>query len=507
MRIRSKVKPLVAAIALATGGLAALSGYQPAAVAASSPAVTVTTPAMGLPDFTTLVQQNSDAVVNIVTIGKRETATIQGMPEGDGDNEDNEDNPLDELFKRFMDPRQFGDPRNFGHRFDEGAPQHGLASGFIISPDGYVITNHHVVAGASQIRVKLNDKREFDAKLVGSDKLSDVALLKIDAANLPTVTIGDAGSLKVGQWVFAIGAPFGLERTATKGIVSALGRSLPNDTYVPFIQTDVPINPGNSGGPLFDLSGKVVGINSQIFSRSGGYMGLSFAIPVNVAMDVAAQLKSSGHVTRGWLGIALQEVTQDLAQSFNLKDPKGALVAAVTEGSPAAKAGLRPGDVIVAYHDKPIDDSRDLPPLVGSTQPGKEVTLAVLREGKEKRFDVKVGELPGEDKGRLALGGDVENGDTRLNLVVADSTAADRKGRDNAEAGVLVRQVGPGIAAEAGVQPGDILVSIDGQKIKDVAHLRSLVRELPAGKPVPLLVRRDDATLYLALRLPAANQG
>ena len=295
---------------------------------------------MGLPDFTTLVQQNSDAVVNIVTTGKQETAVVQGMPEDDEDNENNEDNPLNDLFKRFMDPRQFGDPRNFGHRFDEGAPQHGLASGFIISPDGYVITNHHVVDGASQIRVKLNDKREFDAKLVGSDKLSDVALLKIDATHLPAVTIGDAGSLKVGQWVFAIGAPFGLERTATKGIVSALGRSLPNDTYVPFIQTDVPINPGNSGGPLFDLSGKVVGINSQIFSRSGGYMGLSFAIPVNVAMDVAGQLKSSGHVTRGWLGIALQEVTQDLAQSFNLKDPNGALVAAVTEGSPAAKAGL-----------------------------------------------------------------------------------------------------------------------------------------------------------------------
>jgi len=500
MRIPSKVKTLVAAIALATGGLATLSTYQPVASATPTPVATVSDPAMGLPDFTTLVQQNSDAVVNIVTTGKQETAANQGMPE------DDEDNPLNELRKHFMDPRQFGDPRNFGHR-GEGGTLHGLASGFIISPDGYVITNYHVVDGAVQIRVKLNDKREFDAKLVGSDKLSDIALLKIDAANLPAVTIGDAGSLKVGQWVFAIGAPFGLERTATKGIVSALGRSLPNDTYVPFIQTDVPINPGNSGGPLFDLSGKVVGINSQIFSRSGGYMGLSFAIPVNVAMDVAGQLKSSGHVTRGWLGIALQEVTQDLAQSFNLKDPKGALVAAVTEGSPAARAGLRPGDVIVAYSDKPINDSRDLPPLVGSTQPGKEVALAVLREGKEKQLEVKVGELPTDDKGRLALNGAVEDGGTRLNIVVADLNTGNRKGQDKSGTGVLVRQVGPGIAAEAGVQPGDILVSINGQKIENVTHLRSLVRELPAGKPVPLLVQRDDATLYLALRLPAANQG
>ncbi|HYQ92587.1 MAG TPA: PDZ domain-containing protein [Candidatus Competibacteraceae bacterium] len=329
----------------------------------------------------------------------------------------------------------------------------------------------------------------------------------MDAGNLPMVTIGDAGSLKVGQWVFAIGAPFGLERTATKGIVSALGRSLPNDTYVPFIQTDVPINPGNSGGPLFDLSGKVVGINSQIFSRSGGYMGLSFAIPVNVAMEVAEQLKSSGHVTRGWLGISLQEVTQDLAQSFKLKDAKGALVAAVNEGSPAAKAGLRPGDVIVAYGDKPINDSRDLPPLVGSTKPGKEVTLAVLRDGHEKPVDVKIGELPGENKGRLALNGAMEDGGVRLNLVVTDLNPGNHKGRNTNETGVLVRQVGPGMAADAGVQPGDILVSINGQKIENVAQLQCLVRELPTGKPVPLLVQRDDATLYLALKVPAPNQG
>ena len=242
-----------------------------------------------------------------------------------------------------------------------------MGSGFIISADGYVVTNHHVVAAAERITVKLSDKREFPAKLVGSDKQSDVALLKIEAQDLPVVQVGNSDGLKVGQWVFAIGAPFGLERTATQGIVSALGRSLPNDSYVPFIQTDVAVNPGNSGGPLFDTAGNVVGINSQIFSRSGGYMGLSFAIPINVAMDVVAQLKEQGHVEHGWLGIQLQEVTQDLARSFGLDKPRGALIANVTTGSPADKAGLKTGDVIVAFGDKPIADSGDLPPAGRAT--------------------------------------------------------------------------------------------------------------------------------------------
>jgi serine protease Do len=319
---------------------------------------------------------------------------------------------------------------------------------------------------------------------------------------LPTVNVGDAGSLKVGQWVFAIGAPFGLERTATKGIVSALGRSLPNDTHVPFIQTDVPINPGNSGGPLFDLTGRVVGINSQIFSHSGGYVGLSFAIPVDVAMGVVAQIKADGRVTRGWMGVTLQEVTQDLARSFNLEQPRGALVAEVDADSPAAKAGLKSGDVIVAYAGKPINDSADLPPLVGSTKPGASKALTVIRDGKEREIAVTLGQLPEQDQRELALN-DVPGEDSpRLNVAVADVPA----GQHGAGGGVLVQQVGPGAAAEAGVRPGDILLSLNNQKIKDAAHLQQLVNELPRGKRIPLLVKRGDGSLYLALEIPAADK-
>jgi serine protease Do len=383
----------------------------------------------------------------------------------------------------------------------KGMPVQGLGSGFIIASDGYLVTNHHVVEGAEKITVKLNDKREFPARVIGSDPQSDIALLKIDARDLPTVAIGDADSLKVGQWVFAIGAPFGLERTATKGIVSALGRSLPNDTYVPFIQTDVPINPGNSGGPLFDLNGKVVGVNSQIFSRSGGYMGLSFAIPANVALDVVAQLKADGRVTRGWMGVSLQEVTQDLARSFNLEQPRGALVADVSADGPAARAGLKAGDVIVAYAGKPVNDSADLPPLVGSTQPGASQPLTVIRDGQEREITVTLGQLPdkNQDKDELALNGSPDDGSPRLNVAVADVPAGQR-GQD--EGGVRVQQVGPGPAAEAGVQPGDLLVSLNHQKIRDAAHLRQLVKELPRGKRFPLLVKRDQGALYLAVEIP-----
>jgi serine protease Do len=357
-----------------------------------------------------------------------------------------------------------------------------------------------VVDGAEKITVKLSDKREFPAKVIGSDPQSDIALLKIDAGGLPTVSFDDADNLKVGQWVFAIGAPFGLERTATKGIVSALGRSLPNDTYVPFIQTDVPINPGNSGGPLFDLNGKVVGINSQIFSRSGGYMGLSFAIPANVAMDVVQQLKTDGRVTRGWMGVTLQEVTQDLARSFNLKQPRGALVADVSEDGPAAKAGLKTGDVIVAYAGKPVNDSADLPPLVGASKPGASKTLSVIRDGKEREIEVMLGRLPDKDKDKLALDKAPNDGSPRLNVAVADVPAGQR---GQGEGGVRVQQVGPGPAAEAGVRPGDILVSLNNQPIRDAAHLRQLVKELPPGKRVPLLVKRDEGSLYLAVEIPA----
>ncbi len=488
MQIPGKLKKLAVAVALATGGAVLATGMLPPALALdAAPPVRVE---MTVPDFSALVQQNAAAVVNVSVTGQGRPALAgRGLPFPDPDDENN---PFGELFKHFPAPPQGG----------KGMPVQGLGSGFILSADGYIITNRHVVDGADKISVKLNDKREFPAKVIGSDAQSDIALLKIDAKDLPTVTVGDAGSLKVGQWVFAIGAPFGLERTATKGIVSALGRSLPNDTYVPFIQTDVPINPGNSGGPLFDLTGRVVGINSQIFSRSGGYMGLSFAIPVEVAMDVVAQLKADGRVTRGWMGVTLQEVTQDLARSFNLEQPRGALVAEVGADSPAARAGLKAGDIIVAYAGKPVNDSADLPPLVGTTKPGASKALTVIRDGKEREIAVTLGQLPDKDPQQLALNNAPDDGSPRLNVAVADLPA----GQHDAGGGVLVQQVGPGAAAEAGVRPGDILLSLNNQKIKDAEHLRQLVKELPRGKRVPLLVKRDNGALYLAVEISATGK-
>ena len=488
MQFPAKIKKLTAAVVLATSGAILTVGALPPALATdAAPPVRME---MTVPDFSTLVQQNAAAVVNITVTGKKQPAVVmRGFPD-----QDDEHSPFAPFFKQFpMPPMPHG---------GKGMPVQGLGSGFIIASDGYLVTNHHVVEGAEKITVRLNDKREFPARVIGSDPQSDIALLKIDARDLPTVAIGDADSLKVGQWVFAIGAPFGLERTATKGIVSALGRSLPNDTYVPFIQTDVPINPGNSGGPLFDLNGKLVGVNSQIFSRSGGYMGLSFAIPANVAMDVVAQLKADGRVTRGWMGVSLQEVTQDLARSFNLEQPRGALVADVSADGPAARAGLNAGDVIVAYAGKPVNDSADLPPLVGSTKPGASKPLTVIRDGQEREITVTLGQLPdkNKDKDELALNGSPDDGSPRLNVAVADVPAGQR-GQD--EGGVRVQQVGPGPAAEAGVQPGDILVSLNNQKIRDAAHLRQLVKELPRGKRVPLLVKRDQGALYLAVEIPA----
>ncbi|MDS4026623.1 MAG: DegQ family serine endoprotease [Candidatus Contendobacter sp.] len=482
------LKKLTLAVALATGGtVLTASVLSPAWAADATPPAPVE---MTIPDFSTLVERNATAVVNIaVTSGKQPTVVSRGFPD-----QDDEDNPFAPFFKQFpMPPAPHG---------GKGMPVQGLGSGFIISTDGYLITNHHVVDGAEKITVKLNDKREFPAKVIGSDPQSDIALLKINATDLPTVSFGDVDHLRVGQWVFAIGAPFGLERTATKGIVSALGRSLPNDTYVPFIQTDVPINPGNSGGPLFDLNGKVVGVNSQIFSRSGGYMGLSFAIPANVAMDVVTQLKADGRVTRGWMGVTLQEVTQDLARSFNLEQPRGALVADVSTDGPAAKAGLKTGDIIVAYAGKPVNDSADLPPLVGSSKPGASRALTVIRDGKEREITVTLGQLPdkNKDKDELALNSVPDDGSPRLNVVVADLPAG-QGGRG--EGGVQVQQVGPGPAAEAGVQPGDILVSLNNQRIQDAAHLRQLVKELPLDKRVPLLVKRDQGALYLAVEISA----
>jgi serine protease Do len=385
----------------------------------------------------------------------------------------------------------------------DDTPSQGRGSGFIISPDGYIVTNHHVVASADKVMVRLDDRREFDAKLVGTDKQTDVALLKIEATNLPTVKLGNSDVLKVGQWVVAIGAPFGLERSATQGIVSALSRSLPGDQYVPFIQTDVAVNPGNSGGPLFDLAGQVVGINSQIYSRTGGYMGLSFAIPINTAMNVVQQLKTEGRVERGWLGVVMQSMTQDLARSLGAKEPVGALVSQVNEGSPAAEAGMKTGDIIVAFNGKPIADSGDLPPLVGTTKPGQTVPVTVVREGKERTINVKVGSFPESDEVRLSQADEGAKG-ARLNLSVSELTPEQRKQLGIA-GGVLVNDVGPGAAQSAGVRPGDVIVQVDNQEVKDVAHLKKLVTQLPEGKTVPMLVKRGDGALFLALSVPPAR--
>ena len=339
-----------------------------------------------LPDFTKLVEDNSASIVNISTVKKNDNNnkknTAPNLPNLPNDE-------LNEFLKKFFGDKGFESPERKQPRQSQS-----LGSGFIYSANGYVITNHHVIAGADQIIVKLNDKRELDAKLIGSDQSSDIALLKINARNLKPVKIGKSEDLKVGQWVLAIGSPFGFESTVTAGIVSAIGRSLPNDNYVPFIQTDVAINPGNSGGPLFNLKGEVVGINAQIFSRSGGFMGLSFAIPMDVADNVIGQLKKTGKVSRGWLGVYIQEVTNNLAKSFGMKNPSGALISKIIPDGPASKSDLKVGDIILKFDNKKIETSSSLPPIVGNTRIGKKVTIEILRNGIKKNISFKVQELP-----------------------------------------------------------------------------------------------------------------
>jgi serine protease Do len=360
---------IAAAVLFALGGVThAWLAPQPLAVLSPLSAMASVQPT-DLPDFTALVRQNAAAVVNIsVTRPAAANVALRDLPEG---------------LQPFLSPLP-----------DTERELTGVGSGFVIEPDGYILTNAHVVDGAREINVKFSDKRELGGRVIGVDALTDIALIKVDAKDLPTVKVGRSDSLRVGQWVLAIGSPFGFEQSASQGIVSALGRSLPGDAYVPFVQTDVPINPGNSGGPLIDLAGRVVGVNAQIYSRNGGYQGVAFAIPVDVAMQVAAQLKSSGKVTRGWLGIGIQQVNQALASSFKLDQPVGALIASVEPGSPAAVAGLRPGDVIRSYDGKPIVEAGDLPPRVAVTPPGHDAALEIWRNGKSLGVDVTVTSLP-----------------------------------------------------------------------------------------------------------------
>ncbi|MCW4148252.1 DegQ family serine endoprotease [Halomonas sp. 18H] len=447
--------------------------------------------AQDLPDFTDLVEDAAPGVVNIST-----SRTVQrGGPSFDnfGGQE------IPEIFRHF-----FGD--NFSDRFPSPPgsgrgrteERQSLGSGFIISEDGYVMTNAHVVQDADEILVRLNDRRELNAELIGSDPQTDVALLKVEASDLPTLELGDSDELRVGEWVAAIGSPFGFDHSVTAGIISAINRTLPRDAYVPFIQTDVAINPGNSGGPLFNLDGEVIGINSQIFTRSGGFMGVSFAIPINVAMDVADQLREDGYVNRGWLGVMIQPVSRDLAESFGMEEAEGALIADLDPEGPAAKGGLKAGDVILEVNGVTVDSSSSLPRLIGRVAPGNEVDLLLMRDGEERSESVELGTWPNVEQASVPSSS--SDSQVRLGVSVAEIDQETRE-QLNLEGGVIVREVEPdSVAARAGLRAGDVLVSLDHRSLTSPEELRRIVEELPTDRAIPLRLYREGRSLFVALR-------
>lgn len=462
------------------------------------------TPAMNgaYPDFADLVERVSPAVVNISTVAPE--AAPARDPEEQVQPESFEDVP--EWFRRFFDqhPEQFG-PEG---EVPDGYPpeQQSLGSGFILSDDGYILTNFHVIRGAREVIVRLLDRRQFAAKLIGSDEASDLALLRIEAKDLPVAKLAEAsGDLRPGQWVLAIGSPFGFDYSVTAGIVSAKGRALATEQYVPFIQTDVAINPGNSGGPLFNLAGEVVGVNSQIYSQSGGYQGVSFSIPIDVAAKVARQLREAGTVTRGWLGVVVQEVDRDLAQQFGLDKPEGALVARVLPESPAARAGLREGDVILSYNGETLFSSSSLPHLVGVTDPGEVATLEVIRGGRKQRVDVDVGTLRAEPPAQPAPTASAPPSAARLDLglELRALTADERRNAQVVNGGLMVAAVTDGPAARAGVRVGDVLLQIGGQQVDSLERFGEVVGRLIPGQTVAVLVQRRGAPLFMALDVPA----
>ncbi len=443
-----------------------------------------------LPDFTELAEKQGPSVVNISV-----TQVVQGNGNPFAGFQDDEQ--FNELFRRFGLPVP-GAPR--GQAPQQEFKSQSLGSGFIISSDGYVLTNAHVINAADEVIVKLSDKREFKAKIIGSDRRTDVALLKIDASGLPKVSIGDPNQLKVGEWVAAIGSPFGLENTMTAGIVSAKGRALPQENFVPFIQTDVAINPGNSGGPLFNLKGEVVGINSQIYSRSGGSMGLSFAIPIDVAMDVSSQLKSGGKIARGWLGVSIQEITKDLADSFGMKNTNGALVAGVEKSGPADKGGLVAGDVILKFDGKAINSSSDLPRAVGGVKPGKSVNVEVLRKGATKTLSVVVAEAPNDkDDVSSPSKGATKPEVNRIGLILNELTPQQKK-KLNGKNGLLVTD-SQGASALAGVRRGDIVLGINNAEVATVEQFNKTLSGISNGKTVAVLVLRGESTLYVPIKV------
>ena len=457
------------------------------------------------PDFADLVERVSPAVVNISTVATEPPPGAQG--------EDARPESFDEVpewFRRFFDQH----PQTFAPDeipLDVYPPeQQSLGSGFILSDDGYILTNYHVIRGAREIIVRLLDRRQFAAELIGNDEASDLALLRIEAQDLPVAKLaGDSGDLRPGQWVLAIGSPFGFDYSVTAGIVSAKGRALASEQYVPFIQTDVAINPGNSGGPLFNLAGEVVGVNSQIYSQSGGYQGVSFSIPIDVAAKVARQLRDNGTVTRGWLGVVVQEVDRDLAQQFGLDKPEGALVARVLPESPAARAGLREGDVILRYNGEPLPSSSSLPHLVGVTDPGEVATLEVIRNGRQQRVDVDVGTLRTESRAQAAPPSPPPRNPAHaaLGLELRPLTAKERSDAQVVNGGLMITAVADGPAARAGVRTGDVLLQLGGQQVDSLERFGEVVGRLTPGQTVAVLVQRRGAPLFLALDVPAPERG
>ena len=440
-----------------------------------------------LPDFTPLVESASPAVVNISTKQKLPARGAGAhMPDLEG---------LPPIFREFFERSIPGMPSDR----DQQREAQSLGSGFIISNDGYILTNNHVVADADEILVRLSDRSEHKAKLVGADPRSDVAVLKIEGKGLPTVQLGDSSKLKVGEWVLAIGSPFGFDHSVTAGIVSAKGRSLPNESYVPFIQTDVAINPGNSGGPLLNLQGEVVGINSQIFTRSGGFMGLSFAIPIDVALNVADQLKKAGKVSRGWLGVVIQEVNKDLAESFGLERPAGALVAQVMDGGPAAKGGLRVGDVILSLNDESIVMSADLPHLVGAIKPGSKARLGIVRGGERETLNIVVGALPEEGEAVVASSTDAQKSN-RLGVKVTELTAEQKRNLD-LPGGVVITEVLNGPAAMIGLRPGDVISHLNNQAIDSAKTFSRVAEQLPKNRSVSMRVLRQGRASFITFKL------
>ncbi|MCZ8094870.1 MAG: DegQ family serine endoprotease [Acidovorax sp.] len=500
---RRLILALVAAGAIGGIGAGIVVGHRaqanPAPATLSTPAIQAVAPgAATLPSFAQITAQNGAAVVNISVTGSTKAAMAADDDEDDeasqpsarqhGGQRMDPNDPFYEFFRQFGLPAPGGQaPRN--------APTHGQGSGFIVSPDGLVLTNAHVVKGASEVIVKLTDRREFRAKVLGSDPKTDVAVLKIDTKNLPTVRLGSTRDLQVGEWVLAIGSPFGFENSVTAGVVSAKGRSLPDDSLVPFIQTDVAVNPGNSGGPLFNARGEVVGINSQIYSRSGGYQGVSFSIPIELAAKIKDQIVATGKVRHAQLGVAVQEVNQAFAESFGLDKPEGALVASVSKGSAADKAGLEPGDVIRQVDGQPIVASGDLPAWVGQAQPGQQARLSVWRKGKPVELTATLGDA--SDKTKKQANAEDAVGKGQLGLALRPLDAQERREVGGLDGLVIEQARGP--AAAAGVQPGDVLLAINGAAVKDIAQVRAAMDK--AGKSVALLIERDGDKIFVPVRL------